>query len=121
MKPMLNQRQRQVARSLQRAMGEILAENGRAWFGNKIVSLTQVYVTTDLGLARFYLGMSMIKEADELIKEFNAQSKGIKKILAAKIKNQFRRCPDIVFFKDDTLDEQIRLDEIFDEMKKKDE
>ncbi len=118
---MLNQRQRQVARSLQRAMGEILAENGRAWFGNKIVSLTQVYVTTDLGLARFYLGMSMIKEADELIKEFNAQSKGIKKILAAKIKNQFRRCPDIVFFKDDTLDEQIRLDEIFDEMKKKDE
>ena len=50
---MLNQRQRQVARSLQRAMGEILAENGRAWFGNKIVSLTQVYVTTDLGLARF--------------------------------------------------------------------
>ena len=43
----------------------------------------------------------MIKEADELIKEFNAQSKGIK-ILAAKIKNQFRRCPDIVFFKDDS-------------------
>ena len=45
-------------------MGEILAENGRAWFGNKIVSLTQVYVTTDLGF-KIYLGMSMIKEADE--------------------------------------------------------
>ena len=91
MKPMLNQRQRQVARSLQRAMGEILAENGRSWFGNKIVSLTNVYVSPDLGLARFYLSMSMIEDTNQLISDFNAQKKVIKQIIASKIRNQFRR------------------------------
>ena len=91
MKPMLNQRQRQVARSLQRAMGEILTENGRSWFGNKIVSLTNVYVSPDLGLARFYLSMSMIEDTNQLISDFNTQKKAIKQILASKIRNQFRR------------------------------
>ena len=120
MKPMLNQRQRQVARSLQRAMGEILTENGRSWFGNKIVSLTNVYVSPDLGLARFYLSMSMIEDTNQLISDFNAQKRAIKQILASKIRNQFRRIPEIEFFKDETLDEQLRMDEVFKSIKKKD-
>ena len=110
---MLSKRQRQVSRNLQRAMGQILIENGKSWFGNKIVTLIQVYVTSDLGLARFYLSLGSIEEPQAMIKDFNDQSPAIKKLLTQKIGNQMRRMPDVAFFLDESLDEMNRMDDIF--------
>lgn len=113
MKPMLSKRQRQVSRNLHRVMGQILIENGKSWFGNKIVTLTNVYVTTDLGLARFYLSLGSFEEPHAMIKDFNAQSSAIKKLLTQKIGKQMRRIPDVAFFLDESLDEMNRMDDIF--------
>ena len=52
-------------------MGQILIENGRSWFGNKIVTLTRVYVTSDLGLARFYLSLGSFEEPQAMIKDIH--------------------------------------------------
>ena len=116
MKPMLSKRQKQVARNLQRAMGDILIHNAKSWFGNKIVSLTKVYVTSDLGLARFYLSLNSFDEPEEILRLFNDQKKGLRGLLAQKTKSQMRRVPEIEFFIDDSLDDMMRMDELFDKL-----
>ena len=116
MKPMLSKRQKQVARNLQRAMGDILIHNAKAWFGNKIVSLTKVYVTSDLGLARFYLSLKSFDEPEEILSLFNEQKKALRGLLAQKTKGQMRRIPEIEFFIDDSLDDMMRMDDIFDSL-----
>ena len=113
MKPMLSKRQKQVARNLQRVMGDILIQNAKMWFGNKIVTLTKVYVTTDLGLARFYLSLKSFDEPGEILQLFNEQKKALRGLLGQKLKSQMRRIPEIEFFIDDSLDDMMRMDELF--------
>ena len=116
MKPMLSKRQKQVARNLQRAMGDILIKNAKMWFGNKIVTLTKVYVTSDLGLARFYLSLSSFDEPYEVLQLFNDQKKALRGLLGQKTKGQMRRIPEIEFFLDDSLDDMMRMDDLFDNL-----
>ena len=69
-----------------------------------IITVSKVYVTSDLSIARVYVSIFPPKEAQALLKGIQAESSGIRHELARRTRHQLRRVPELLFFLDDSLD-----------------
>jgi|TARA_B000000475_G_scaffold240262_1_gene210346 ribosome-binding factor A len=118
MKPMETKRQKQVARELQRVMGEIFQENSAELFEGELVTITDVMVTKDLLIAKFYISIFKEEKRDQFFDVIQANLIPLRKVLANKIRNSFRRVPEIEFMMDDTLDEVFKMEQLFRSIKK---
>jgi ribosome-binding factor A len=118
MKPMETKRQKQVARELQRVMGEIFQENSSELFEGELVTITDVMVTKDLLIAKFYISIFKEEKRDQFFNVIQANLAPLRKVLANKIRNSFRRVPEIEFMMDDTLDEVFKMEQLFRSIKK---
>lgn len=100
---MESNRQKRISRLLQKDLGEILQFEGRSWFAGALVTVTKVYVTSDLGIAKAYLSI-FGKDAQEVLKQVETHSREIRRQLGLRAKNQLRHIPELRFFIDDSLD-----------------
>lgn len=96
-------RQKKVSRLIQKDVGEIIQVFGRDWFPGAMLTVTKVYVTSDLSIARIYISI-FGKEAKEVIRQVEMHGKEIRKQLGLRVKNQLRHIPELRFFVDDSLD-----------------
>ncbi|WP_088339936.1 30S ribosome-binding factor RbfA [Robiginitalea sediminis] len=107
---METQRQRKIAGIIQQDLADILqravTDSG---MGGVILSVTKVYVTTDLSIARVYVSVFPVKEAMPLLNGIMAAGPQIRHELARRTRHQLRRVPELAFFLDDSLEyiEQI--------------
>ena len=115
---METKRQKQVARELQRVMGEIFQENSAELFEGELVTITDVIVTKDLLIAKFYISIFKEEKRDQFFDVIQANLAPLRKVLANKIRNSFRRVPEIEFMMDDTLDEVFKMEQLFRSIKK---
>ena len=106
---------------IQEVFAEILSRDGKAIYGNAFVTVTNVKVTPDLGLARFYLSIYNTEQPALVVHSFNQHKFELKRKLAEKLRHQLRIIPEIEFFKDDTLDYAFHMDEVFKKIKEDDE
>lgn len=100
---MESNRQKRISRLLQKDLGEIIQIDGRAWFPGALVTVTKVYVTSDLSNAKAYLSI-FGKDAKEVLKQVEVHNKEIRHLLGLRVKNQLRHIPELRFFIDDSLD-----------------
>ena len=96
-------RQNKISRLIQKDLGEIFQRNSQSMFSGAIITVTKVYVTRDLSIARVYLSIYG-KDPKSIVKQAEASSKEIRKQLGIRIKNQVRAIPELQFFIDDSLD-----------------
>ncbi len=96
-------RQNRISRLIQKDLGEILQMAGRDWFPGAMITVTKVYVTSDLSIARVYLSI-FGKDAKETISQVEMKGKEIRKQLGIRVKNQLRKVPELRFYIDDSLD-----------------
>jgi len=96
-------RQKKIARLLQKDLGEILQLNGRNWFHGTLLTVTKVHITSDLSIAKVYVSI-FGKEAKSVIRQVEMHGKEIRKQLGQRIKNQLRHIPELRFYVDDSLD-----------------
>lgn len=113
MKPMETKRQKQVARELQRVMGEVFSENTVGLFGGAFVSITDVMVTKDLLISKFFLSVLQEDKRDDVMEIVLTNKAALRQRLAEKIKNSFRRVPEVEFYLDETLDDVFKMDKLF--------
>jgi len=78
-----------------------------------MVSITSVKITPDLLEARVYLSFFQLKDPEAVLKKIEDKSWEIKKELAARVRQQLRRIPELRFFQDDTLDNVFKMEELF--------
>ena len=97
-------RQKKISRQLQKDLSEIFQLEGRTLFSTTFVSVTVVRISADLSVARAYLSVFGVENKDELLVEINQMSYHIRKKLAARVRNQMRKVPDLKFFLDDSVD-----------------
>ncbi len=96
-------RQLRISRLIQKDLGEILQLAGRDWTPGAMITVTKVYVTTDLSIARVYLSI-FGKDAREVLNLIEMKAGEIRKQLGMRVKNQLRHVPELRFFIDDSLD-----------------
>ncbi len=106
-------RQKQIAGLLNEEMNKIFQRLGLSMINGGMVSISSVKVTPDLLEARFYLSFFKVDDAKEAMKKIDDRHHEIKKELAANIRHQLRNIPVLRFYKDDTLDQVFKMEEIF--------
>lgn len=105
-------RQSKIGRLIQRDLGEIFQMESRNLFGGKMISVTSVRVSPDLGLAKVYLSIFPSKNTDETLTLIRKQVKNVRYILAKRVRHQLRIVPELAFFIDDSLDYIENIDNL---------
>ena len=109
---MESKRQERIQKLLQRDIGEIFQRELRHVTQHAMVTVTKVYVTPDLSLARIYLSLFAVSDKAALMKRIGKYTKEIRGKLGARIRHQLRVVPELQFFEDDSLDYIDRIDEL---------
>ncbi len=108
-----SRRQLKIASLIKEAFTEILSRTGKTIYGKAFVTVTNVTVTSDLTVARFYLSIFNAESPDEVVNKFREHKAEIKRHLGEQLRHHLRRIPEIEFFRDDTLDNAYRIEEVF--------
>lgn len=116
-----SRRQLKMGSVIQEVFAEILTRDGKGIYGKAFVTVTNVKITSDLSLARFYLSIYNVADADEVVQKFNEHKFELKRKLAEKLRHQLRVMPDIEFFRDETLDYAFHMEEVFKKIKEEEE
>ena len=80
-----------------------------------LISVTQVRVTPDLGVAHAYLSFFPTDKAKELLSNINDNIKQIRFDLGKRVGQQLRVIPNLVFYLDDSLDYLDNIDNLLKE------
>ncbi|HUH74787.1 MAG TPA: ribosome-binding factor A [Chitinophagales bacterium] len=114
-------RQQQVNKIIQIALSEIFQREASEILGRAMVTIASVRITPDLYLARINLSIYNVTNPNEVLDSITESKKEIRGLLGKKIRNKVRVIPELEFFRDDTMDEVIKLDSLFKELKEKDD
>src|SRR5215203_1177477 len=110
-------RQEQVGGLIQEEINFISQRLGLNMINRGMVSISSVKVTPDLLEARIYLSVFNAADNQNVLAKVHERAWEIKKDLAARVKNQLRRIPELKFFLDDTLDNVYKMEELFKQIK----
>jgi len=106
-------RQKQIGGLIQEEINFIFQRLGLNMIDGGMVSISSVKVTPDLLEARIYLSVFNAPDNKAVLKKIESKAWEIKKELAARVKHQLRRIPELKFFPDDTLDHVFKMEELF--------
>ena len=106
-------RQKQVGGLIQEEINTIFQRLGLSFIDGGMVSISSVKITPDLLEARIYLSVFNAPDKNAVLKKIEDRAWEVKKELAARVRNQLRRIPELKFFLDDTLDHVFKMDELF--------
>ena len=105
-------RQSKVSRLLQKDLGLIFQQEGRNLFGGKMISVTTVRISPDLGLAKVYLSIFPSDKTEETLELVKMNTKNIRRILGSRVGKQLRIVPELAFYIDDSLDYIENIDNL---------
>ncbi len=107
-----SQRQKKIAGILQEDISNVLQEKMREnAVKNLLVSVTKVTVTPDLGYAKAFISVFPPEKATSVIEEIVDMTSDIRYEVAAKVRHQFRRMPELQFYNDDSLEYMDQIDQ----------
>ena len=111
-------RQKQVAGEIQEVLNRVFQHLGLTMMDGGMVSISSVKMTPDLLEARIYISLFKVPDAQAAMKKLEDRAWEIKRELAASIKHQVRRIPEMQFYIDDTLDQVFKMEELFKQIHK---
>ncbi len=97
-------RQNKISKLIQREMAEMLLQLNKTKFSGKLISVTIVRVTKDLGIARIYLSIFPSEFAREILNDIELSNKQLRGELGRKLGKTLRVIPELQFYIDDSLD-----------------
>jgi ribosome-binding factor A len=113
-------KQRQVGSLVQFEFSTILQMEGAFIYGvDPLVTVTNVKMSADLGIAYIYVSVYNVPYKQEVVKELWENLSYLRGLLGKRIRKQVRRIPVIKFFIDDSLDEGEHIDNLFTQLHSK--
>lgn len=97
-------RQNKISRLVQREMAVILLKLNKSKYPGKLISVSVVRVTRDLGIARIYLSIFPSDFASTILEDIQLHVKQIRGDLGRQVGKSLRAVPELEFYIDDSLD-----------------
>ena len=114
---METKRQRQVAETVKRHFTTVLQQEGGYIYGSAtLVTVTEVKMTPDLGIAKIYLSVFNREDKPNVILELESNYHRLRQTFGQRVRKHMRRIPNLSFYLDETLDEMYRLNAGFDRL-----
>ena len=104
-------RLQKINRLVQKELSEIFRRETAKTRGT-LVSVSSVRVSPDLSVANVRLSIFPSDNASAIIDNINASEKSIRYELSQQVRHQLRRCPELKFHLDDSLDYIEHIDEL---------
>lgn len=108
---MESKRQAKISRYIQKELSEIFRKQ-TARLGGVLVSVSTVRVSPDLSIAKVYLSIFPPEKSNEILENIKKQSKTVRYDLAQAVKEVLRKCPELQFYLDDSLDYAENIDRL---------
>ena len=108
-----SKRQQQVGSLIKRHFSTVIMNEGPNISPGLLLTVTEVKMSSDLGLAKIYLSVFGTENKLDVIDELESNNTLLRQRLAGRIKRHVRRIPDINIYLDETLDEMYRLRGVF--------
>lgn len=77
-----------------------------------MVSVSAVKVTPDLSIARAYLSIFPSEKGAAILENIKRQQKTVRYELARNVRETLRKCPELQFYLDDSLDYVENIDRL---------
>jgi ribosome-binding factor A len=105
-----------VASLLQQELSDILEKELPR--SGPLLTVVEVRITADLGIARAYISViGTDKERKEAIEYLRNETKHFRKLLSSRIRNQFRRIPELEFYEDRLFEQANRIEQLLKEVR----
>ena len=111
-----SKRQLKFSKLIQKEISEIFQKEHSAKFIGSLVTVSDVAMSPDLGLARIYLSIFPVNSADRIIDEIEAVKSRIRGSLGKRIGKEVRIIPNLAFHLDTTAEEADKMDQIIDKL-----
>ena len=105
-------RQQKFSRLVQKELSEVFQRDRRGILGGTFITIADVRVSPDLGIARIYISMLLAKDKQKTLETLNLHKKEIRKELGEKIGKQVRIVPELIFEIDEVEENAQRIDDI---------
>jgi ribosome-binding factor A len=100
----MSTRQNKVAKQIQKDMAEILQAHTQTLAPGKLITVTGVRISPDLGVARVYVSIFPSENSVSILDSLNTHVSQFRSELGRRLRNQLKKIPDFSFFIDDSLD-----------------
>ncbi|MFY0591639.1 30S ribosome-binding factor RbfA [Roseivirga sp.] len=111
-----SKRQQQFSKLIQKEVSHIFTQEFSAEFLGKLVTVTDVSMSPDLGLARLYISVFPINAAESVIDFLNSVKPRVRGKLGRSIGKDVRVIPELAFFLDTTAETGSRMDSIINSL-----
>jgi ribosome-binding factor A len=105
-------RQQKFSRLIQKELSDIFQRDKRGILDKAFITIADVRVSPDLGLAKIYISMMLAKNKKAILEKLNLRKKEIRRELGEKIGKQVRVIPELVFYIDEVEENAQRMDDI---------
>ena len=105
-------RQQKVGRLLQKEIGELFTKSEVSIPTGIMISITQVRMSPDLGIAKIYVSLFPAENKEEALEKIRNQASEIRFVLGKKVRKQLRHIPSLNFYLDDSFDYAEKIDEL---------
>jgi ribosome-binding factor A len=105
-------RQQKFARLIHKEISDILQRDKRGILDHAFVTVADVRISPDLGVAKIYISMMLQANKQALLDKINSRKGEIRKALGDRIRNQARIIPELVFFIDEVEENAQRIETI---------
>lgn len=112
-----SKRQKQVGEMIRRHFGTVLFQEGSYIYGQALVTVTNVKMSSDLGLAKIYLSVYNTEDKEIVMDQLRQNMFRLRQGLSQRIKKHVRRIPRIDLYIDEMVDEMYRVDAMFAKLK----
>lgn len=107
-------RQQKIARLLQKELSTIFLQYGRNLPG-VLITVSEVRITPDLAIARAYLSIFPVANANTVLEKIQDDVKSIRFELGNNMRHQLRIIPELFFHVDETLDHLEHIDRLLNQ------
>ncbi len=97
---------------VKRELAIIFQQNMSGMFGGMMITVTNVRISPDLGVAKAYLSFFPTEKKQEGLELVKDQNTAIRRLLAGAIGKQVRKIPELHFYIDDSLDYFEEIDRL---------
>lgn len=105
-------RQQKFGRLIQKELSDIFQRDKRGILDNTLISISDVSMSPDLGVAKVYISMMLAKDKAQTLEKLNRGKGEIRKALGDRIRKQVRVIPELIFIIDETEENAFKIEEL---------
>ena len=109
---MESSRQSKLAKQIQKDLSDILIRMTKHLANGKMLTVTRVRMTPDLGQAKAYVSVFPSEDSEKVISNINLHVGQVRNELGQKLRHQVKKIPELKFFLDDSLDYLDNIDNL---------